>query len=59
MQEYEQSLVQMQQQNLPEPMGSQLLAMLESVKPTDNNFAVLTGLMADPQYGPKLLAIRN
>jgi hypothetical protein len=59
MEEYEQSIAQMQQQNLPEPMGSQMLAMLQSLKPSDNNLAILTGLAADAEYGPKLISAQN
>lgn len=56
---YEQSLAQMQQQNLPEPMGSQMLAMLQSLKPSDNNLAVMAELVADSEYGPKLMSARD
>ncbi len=59
MEEYEQSISQMQQQNLPEPMASQMLAMLQSLKPSENNLAVLTGLAADAEYGSKLISVQN
>jgi hypothetical protein len=36
-----------------------MLAMLHSLTPSDNILAILTGLAADAEYGPKLISAQN
>lgn len=60
MSEYEESLAQLQNNpNIPEATKAQLLAMLQGMKPSDNNIAVVQTLMNDAEYGPKIEKARE
>ncbi|MBZ0217983.1 MAG: hypothetical protein K8F25_15610 [Fimbriimonadaceae bacterium] len=53
MEEYEQSIEEMKQANLPEETQQQMIAMMTVLKPSDNNIAVAQTLRADAEYALK------
>ncbi len=59
LEEYEQSLNQLKQANMPEAAKTQMLAMLNQFKPSENNLAVAAALNEDSEYGPKLIKIQD
>lgn len=44
---------------IPAAYKQQMLGVLESVRPSENNLSVVKGLLADPTYGKKIAEIRK
>lgn len=59
LEEYEQSIQQMKQANLPEETQQQMIAMLDRMKPSDNNLSVARELIEDPEYSGKLKKMQD
>jgi len=57
--EYEHSITQMNQSNMPENVKEQMMAMLKNLRPSEHNVAVATELAEDPEYAVKFEKIQE
>ena len=59
LEEYERSVEQMKQSNMPEETMNQMIEMMNRLKPSKNNIAIAAALVDDPVYGPKLNKLQD